>query len=187
MLYRATQRAFQRYLSSQRRLVIEPVHDPFADLRHRYVQELRNVRGLSAATIVQHERTVSDFLLHALPQGDNDLRSVTSDGVDRYLAFKRHSVGKQRLQHMVAHLRGFLGFCRSNGEIDREIDVIDTVRVHGNELPPRALAWPSVLGLLGSINLSSRSGLRDYLILHLMAYYGLRPSEAVSLRLDSID
>ena len=28
---------------------------------------------------------------------------------------------------------------------------------------------------------------RDYAILHLMAYYGLRPSEVASLRLDSID
>ena len=32
-----------------------------------------------------------------------------------------------------------------------------------------------------------RRGLGDYVILHLMAYYGLRPSEVVALTLDSID
>jgi site-specific recombinase XerD len=39
---------------------------------------------------------------------------------------------------------------------------------------------------LRSIDLSSRSGWRDYTILHLMAHYGLRPCEIVLLRLDSI-
>jgi integrase len=34
---------------------------------------------------------------------------------------------------------------------------------------------------------SSRSGWRDYAILHLMAFYGLRPSEIASLQLGSID
>lgn len=41
--------------------------------------------------------------------------------------------------------------------------------------------------LLRSIDRSSRSGWRDYTMLHLLAHYGLRPSEVVALRLDSID
>jgi integrase len=41
--------------------------------------------------------------------------------------------------------------------------------------------------LLESIDRTSRSGWRDLCILHLIAYYGLRPSEVVRLALDSID
>ena len=42
-------------------------------------------------------------------------------------------------------------------------------------------------GAACSIDRGSKSGWRDYGILHLIAYYGLRPSESLSLRLDSID
>jgi len=41
--------------------------------------------------------------------------------------------------------------------------------------------------LLSSIDRADRTGCRDYTILYLLAHYGLRPSEAASLLLDSID
>jgi integrase/recombinase XerD len=51
-----------------------------------------------------------------------------------------------------------------------------------DELPPRALPWPRVLRLLRSIDRTSPAGWRDLCSLHLIAYYGLRPSEVVALR-----
>lgn len=185
MLYRATERAFQRFLASRQRLAIAPVDGPSAEIRRLYRQELSEVRGLSDETVQQHDRTVGDFLGHTILAGQS-LSSLHSADVDRYLGFKGRVVGRHRLQHVVAHLRAFLGFCRAIGQIAQPLEMIDTIRVHGDELPPRALAWPIVQGLLRSIDLSSRSGWRDYAILHLMAHYGLRPSEIVSLRLDSI-
>ena len=65
--------------------------------------------------------------------------------------------------------------------------MIDAPRVYRGELPPRALPWPLVQQLLRSIDRSSQLGWRDYAILHLMAHYGLRPSEIVTLTLGSID
>jgi integrase/recombinase XerD len=44
-----------------------------------------------------------------------------------------------------------------------------------------------VQALIRSIDVHSRAGYRDHCILHLMAHYGLRPSEVVALRMDSID
>ncbi len=67
------------------------------------------------------------------------------------------------------------------------LDGFDTPRTYRDELPPRALPWPSVLQLLRSIDCTSRAGWRDLCVLHLIAYYGLRPGEVVALRLDSID
>ena len=60
-------------------------------------------------------------------------------------------------------------------------------RVYREELQPRALEWAVVQRLLGSIRRRSPRDWRDYAILHLMAYYGLRPSEIAALRLDSLD
>lgn len=186
MLYRATQRAYQRFLTSQGRLATVPVKDPFAEIRHRYRQELLDVRGLSNETVAQHERTICEFLSYGL-SGVQNLRILTPAHVDQYLALKGKTVCRHRLQHVIAHLRGFLGFCRANGELDKPLEVIDSVRIHRDELPPKALPWQLVQALLRSIDRSSRSGWRDYTILHLAAHYGLRPSEIVSLRLDSIN
>jgi integrase/recombinase XerD len=186
ILFRATQRAYQSFLSSGGRLTVTPIDVPFVELRHRYRQDLTELRGLSSGTIKQHESTISDFLTRTLPEGKN-LGCLTHAHIERYLALKSKDVGRHRLRHVVAHLRSFLGFCHARNEIDAPMDVIDSPRAHADEVPPRALAWPLVQALLRSVDHSSRSGWRDYTILHLMAHYGLRPCEIVSLRLDSID
>jgi len=184
--YRATRRAYQKFLSERGRLVTIPVDVPFAELRERYRQEWLQLRGLSHETVKQHEWTIGDFLNRVLPDG-RTLKSLLPTDIDRYLSLKSQTVGRQRLQHVVSHLRAFLIFCRTSGQIQRRLDAIDTVRARSDELPPKALAWPHVQALLRSIDRSSRSGWRDYAILHLMAHYGVRPSEIVSLRLNSID
>jgi integrase len=56
-----------------------------------------------------------------------------------------------------------------------------------DELPPRALDWPLIEQLLASVDRTDRSGWRDFMMLHLMAHYGLRPGEVAHLTLDSID
>jgi integrase len=91
------------------------------------------------------------------------------------------------MQHVVAALRAFLRYASSLGLVQPGLSIIDTPRVYRNELPPRAIPWPLVIKLLRSVDRSSKAGWRDYAILHLMAYYGLRPSEIADLRLDSID
>jgi integrase len=91
------------------------------------------------------------------------------------------------MQHVVARLRAFLRYGAARGLIRAGLDTIDTPRTYREELPVRALPWPLVEKLLRSVDLTSRAGWRDYTVLHLMAYYGLRPSEIVALRVDSID
>lgn len=185
-LYRATQCAYQRFLASQGRLRSKPDYEPFTQLRHDYRRHLVELRGLVSDTVQHHDHTVADFLRWALP-GSHTLDSLTRKDVEGYLALKGKELGRQSLQHVVAHLRAFLRYCHDRGEIRRPLHVIDTPRAHLDELPPRALDWKLVQSLLRSIDRSSRSGWRDYTMLHLLAHYGLRPSEVVALRLDSID
>ena len=87
----------------------------------------------------------------------------------------------------VITLSGIRSYGAARGLNDAGLDSIDTPRTYRDELPMRALPWPFVKKLLCSVNLTSKTGWRDYTILHLMAYYGLRPSEIVALRVDSID
>jgi site-specific recombinase XerD len=144
------------------------------------------VRGFSNTTVGHHEQTVSDFIQEvglAVPK----LRKLTSDHVEQYLAGKSKTNTRQSMQHVVAHLRAFLRYGIARGLVREGVDVIDTPRTYRDELPPRAMPWTLVKGLLRSVDRSSKAGWRDYMILHLMAYYGLRASEIAALRIDAID
>jgi integrase len=65
--------------------------------------------------------------------------------------------------------------------------MIDTPRVYHLEKLPRSLSWEMVNALLLSIDRTSAKGIRDYTMLFLVATYGIRACEVVSLTLDDID
>ncbi len=185
--YRATQRAYQSFLAARGRLTTPPTCDRFATLRLGYRQYLAKLRGLAAVTIQHHDGTVRDFLSRVFGPYQ-DLTDLTCADVERYLLLKSSEVKRQTLQQSVAQLRSFLRYSYERGEIKSRLDgTIDTLRTYRGELPPKALDWGLVQKLLSSIDCASRTGWRDYTILHLMAHYGLRPSEIVTLRWDSID
>ncbi|WP_233432773.1 hypothetical protein [Burkholderia vietnamiensis] len=83
-LYRGTQRAFERFLSSRGRLIRAEPDDPFGALRGHYLQHLRELRGFAAATVAQHDSTLRDFLSRtALP--DQTLRTLSATDVEDYI------------------------------------------------------------------------------------------------------
>jgi len=184
--YRGTQHAYQRFLRSQGRLQDETDDCRFADLRQRYERHLVEVRGFARSTLAHHSKTVADFLERGLRPRQR-LRALTGTDVERFVGVRSAEVTRQTLQHTVAALRAFLLWCHDIGEIASRLDAIDTPRTYRGELPPRALEWSAVQTLLRSVDRGSQSGERDYAILHLMAHYGLRPSEIAALRLDSIN
>jgi integrase/recombinase XerD len=185
VLFRGTQRQYQLYLASHGRLTIPTVANRFAALRDRYHQELVEVRGFAISTLKHHDATVADFLARGLRPRQH-LRHISRSDIERYIALKSTENSRQSLQHTVAALRAFLCYCYDHGQTSSRRDIIDTPRAYRGELLPRALEWSAIQRLLRSIDRRTSTGERDYAILHLMAHYGLRPSEIVSLRLDSI-
>jgi integrase/recombinase XerD len=183
--FRGTEHAYCRFLRTQNRLR-EPAQPRHFELLRRYRRYLQEVRGFSNTTVGHHEQTVSDFIQEvrlAVPK----FRKLTSDHVEQYLAGKSKRNTRQSMQHVVAHLRAFLRYSIACGLVREGLDVIDTPRTYRDELPPRAMPWTLVKKLLRSVDRSSKLGWRDYVILHLMAYYGLRASEIAALRIDAID
>jgi integrase/recombinase XerD len=185
--FRGTEHAYCRFLRTQNRLQegARPT-DAMSSLLHRYRRYLEEVRGFSEITVTHHSQTVSDFVKMAVRPGQS-VRMLTREHVERYLAQRSRRITRQSLQHVVAHLRAFLLYGIARRLIQAGLDAIDTPRTYRDELPPRALPWALVKKLLRSVDRASKSGWRDYMILHLMAYYGLRASEIAALRVDSID
>jgi integrase/recombinase XerD len=182
--FASTRRVYTRYLRAHGRLITEPL-TPSQDLIRRYDQYLIDVRGLSASARRHHKRTLSG-LLTGFPSS-RSLRKLSRDDVERFILERSRRISRHSLQHEVGQLRAFLRYAHDAGLVRERLDSMDTPRTYRDELPPRALPWASVLKLLRSIDRASRNGWRDLCILHLIAYYGLRPSEVVTLRLESID
>lgn len=184
--FRSTQRTFKRFLEMRGQLFQTPDPDRFATLLDSYRRYLLEVRGLTVSTTVHHIATIRRFLGEALSRSA-PLQDLSTQAVETFVCSAGHRVNRQGLRHVVTRLRAFLRFCFEQNVLAERLDFIDTPRVYRDELPPRALPWPLVLGLLRSVDQSSSLGLRDYTILHLMAHYGLRPSEIVTLTLGAID
>jgi integrase len=185
-LYLCTGRIFTRFLAATNQIVAAEHSDTLSVLCCRYQRYLTEVRGLSAQSLKHHGSTVTDLLARGLPS-NGCLCDLTTGDIETYVQRKSKENSRASLQHVIAHLRAFLRYCADQGEVAAGLDVIDTPRVYRGELPPRALDWTTVRKLLASIRRRSPRDWRDYAILHLMAYYGLRPSEVAALRLDSID
>jgi len=187
-LYRfaGTRRAYQRFLLARGRLRVVKADDRFAALRCDYACYLIELRGFSLSARLHHAHEVADFLTRAL-RPRQQLRSLSRTDVERFILIRSREVSRHSLQHTVGILRSFLRYIHQAGLIRAPLDALDTPRTYRGELPPRALPWSTVRRLLASIDRRSKAGWRDLCILHLMAYYGLRPSEVVALRLDSID
>lgn len=185
-LYRATQRAFTQFLKSRARLIPKTPDGRFTPLLNDYREHLRAQRGFADSTIVQYLSTVRDFLGSVISEAKS-LNELTSEAIEHYVQRRSQDLTRQTMQHIVAHLRAFLRYCHLRDIAPPALQAIDTPRVYRDELPPRALDWKLVLALLASVDRDSTGGWRDYAILHLMAYYGLRPSEVADLDLAAID
>jgi len=153
-----------------------------------YRTYLDEVRGLAPSTVAQHTATIAEFLEHLGYEKNPACLGVLS-GVDieSFVGKLGKRLSRASLQHSVAHLRTFLRFIGIRGESPPGLDLqIDTPRVYRGERLPRSLTWNIVSTLLHSIDRSTIKGRRDYAMLLLMATYGLRSCEVVTLTLDNI-
>ena len=155
----------------------------------RYASHLRDVRGLSEATIHHHVVTASQLLDQLqYERNPTGLSAMTASDIEAFVRATGQRVGRETLQHVIGRIRGFLRFLVFVGTIPTGLEhQIDTPRCYRLERLPRSLPWETVRALLEAIDRTRPTGLRDYAMLFLIATYGLRACEIVALRLDSID
>jgi site-specific recombinase XerD len=183
-----TVRSLGRYLDEQGLL---PAPDPPSRIKTlvtSYETYLREVRGLSPSTLSQHRWTAERFLEHLAYEKDSSrLSRLAATDVETFVQSSGERLSRATLQHVVAHLRSFLRFLLARGEVEPGFETqIDTPRLYRGEQLPRSLPWETVRSFLASIDRESKCGMRDYTIFLLIATYGLRSSDIVSLTLDDI-
>jgi site-specific recombinase XerD len=181
-------RSLARYLA-QRNMLARPPLTPAQELIQAYQGHLRQQRGLAAQTMHHHTSTIAEFLefiRHGGNPGDPAMLGLREvEGFIQALARRRN---RASLQHVVAHIRSFLRFLAGRGHVSAALaSQIDTPRTYRGERLPRALPWKTVLAFLSAVDRSTVMGRRDYAMFLLIATYGLRASEIVSLSLDDLE
>jgi hypothetical protein len=184
--YQHARHSFGKFLQSVGRLSSRVKPNPHAELLSAYQNFLSDVRGLVRATIVQHIAEVDGLLRHLLPKG-KPLKHLAAKSIEKHVERRAQTLSRHTLRTAVGYLRAFLVYCFERQLIPARLDFIDKPVGLRNELPPRALDWPVIQRLLSSIDRTDRSGWRDFMMLHLMVHYGLRPGEVADLTLESID
>lgn len=154
-----------------------------------YTRYLEQVRGFARSTCTYHRRTVAEFLTHwGYEKAPTRLAALTNRDLETFLCAVGPRQTRASLQHVVSHVRAFLRFLASTDESPAGLDAqIDTPRVYRGEQLPRALPWDTVQGLLKAIDRTTAMGRRDYAMFLLIATYGLRAGEVVTLTLDDVE
>lgn len=182
-------RQLDRYLRAELLLYPAPRVTRIEQRMTAYTTYLEQIRGFAASTCTYHRRTVSEFLTHLkYEKRPTRLTTVSRHDLETFLRAVGPRQTRAALQHVVSHVRAFLRFLASAGEIPPGLDTqIDTPRVYRGEQLPRALRWDTVQALLKAIDRTSPMGRRDYAMFLLIASYGLRACEIVTLTLDDVE
>lgn len=186
-----TIRQLQQFLDETRGL---PPPFPISKTRsdnelERFSGYLKDVRGLVDTTIRSHSGYLGRFLDSiGFETNEQALPDLSLKQVEDFLGTCSKDLNRYSLQHVVGYLRAFLRFQYSRGVLQTPLhEMIDTPRVYRLEKLPRSLPWTVVNELLLSIDRTDTPGIRNYTMLLLVATYGLRTCEVVSLTLDDIN
>lgn len=179
---------YAEFLRSTGRLIDPPPSPPTAIelLVCGFCKRLERCRGLASSTSHVYRLWISDFLGRELPRGGS-LSALRLGSLEHYARMRAPQLARTTFQNAIKCIQAFLKDCHQRGLLSQRLDQIDLPRGFRAEQPPRALPWECIERLLESIDRTRHAGTRDYTILYLMAYYGLRTGEIADLTVDSIN
>jgi integrase/recombinase XerD len=184
--YVGTWRLYRRYLQERGRLAAPAPCQPRFALKEQHLQRLVDLRGITPATVTYDNWALTDFLSRVL-EPDQGPSSITRQSIDEFFQRRRPQLARRTFRHTVQVVRRYLRYAFDAGMLTEPLHEFALPQAFRFEQPPRALPPAHVQALLASIDRSTRVGMRDHAILHVMAGYGLRPGEVAALKRSSID
>jgi integrase/recombinase XerD len=154
----------------------------------RYADFLRNEKGLAELSLKVYLPRVED-LLHYL-EAEHGIRAVRrlDAAVLRAFLFERaQNRSSECVRLLATSLRSFLRFLHAQGDIRTDLTAaIPPVRRWAQPGVPKKLTPAEVEKVLEAPDRGTPTGRRDYAILLLLARFGLRSSEILSLELGDL-
>lgn len=181
-------RLLLEHLRSAGRVSIFPgpgVSDP--TILAEYLGFLRDHRAICQKTVEGQRRHLSQFL-KACAVDDSSGAHISIEQVDHFLIEKARYLTRVSVNHVCSALRGFLSYLHMRGLLDRNLaEQVTQPRLYSLSSLPRAIPWKDVERTLEIPNRRTLMGCRDYAVLALLAYCGLRAGEVAGLRLEDLD
>ncbi|MFY9558280.1 MAG: site-specific integrase [Blastocatellia bacterium] len=136
----------ERFLRMRGALTSCPVTTPSALQVAEYSEYLREVRGLTPATIDEQIRVVERFLAHIdFDKTANRFGGISAADIEGFVRKLSKSLSSATLRAKVIVLRNFLRFLAANGRVRPDLaEQIDRPRVYKLEKLPRTLRWKTV-------------------------------------------
>jgi integrase/recombinase XerD len=187
----AVLRLFLNYLRLDARVPTPPVRidiSPAADLQRRYVDYLRNERGLAENSICVYSPYIHDLLITLVDKsGSVSPERLNARMVQEYLLARVRDRSSEWSRLLATALRSFLRFLYVRGETAVNLSLsVPTVRRFRQASVPTYLSLEEVERVLSATDRSTPGGRRDYAILLLLARLGLRAGEVVLLELGDL-
>lgn len=169
---------------------------PAAAVPHRYAAEiaafaefLRSEKGLALSTI-EGQCSLLRRLLDRLCPGTTSLRTIGVEQIDAAILGQARDgeYARNTVHHCATALRTFLRFAGERGWCRAGLAAaIHTPRLFTQATIPFGPSWDEVRKLLASTEGDRPDDVRDRALFLLLAVYGLRAGELLTLRLDDFD
>jgi integrase/recombinase XerD len=163
-----------------------PLAPPFETEMEAFLRFLDEERGLAAYTVALRRRSLELFLIWLAKRADS-ITAVTPRTITEYF-----SVGRQwnraTVKFHVNTLRSFFRFAANKGWCQPTLAAtIDAPRIYTFESLPQGLKWPDVQRLITGLSGTDPADIRDRAVIMLLAIYGFRMREVITLTLDDLD
>lgn len=153
-------------------------------LLREYEAFLRDHQALAESTIANRSQNVAPFLISLKEQArPSKIHSLKSHKIHDYIIKTARPLSRGLRKQLVSSLRSFLRFVYLRGYVRHNlVEAVPIITTYQLGTVPRAVSWDLVKHILKAPDRRTALGLRDYAILLLVATYGVRRKQAVSLR-----
>jgi site-specific recombinase XerD len=166
-----------------------PDHPVLSDeLLAEYFDFCRSHKGLKDITIRARRIQLWRLRVFLQQRGKRKIQDITTADLDAFFLHRGTEAGGYTPHGVPESIRPFFRYLYLKGILRSNLSegLFSPCRFRMDRRP-KYIPWPNVQKLLASIDRSTPIGKRDYAILALLAYHGLRAREAAHLKLADID
>jgi len=122
-----------------------------------------------------------------LRKSNIELHKISIEHIDNFLAYYTKNLAQSTRRLYRSYLRGALRYFYQEGHIKKNLaSLVVGPPVFARSKPPKFLRPTEVQKIFSSFDLSNKSDLRTYAIIHIAYYLGLRPKEISLITFDDI-
>lgn len=162
--------------------------NPFERQAPHFFEYLTEEKGLRPRTLRQYRFHLYQFATYLERIGVKDLTRLSPAMLSAFIAQYGPRVAWPTLRNACGTLRVFLRYLHREGVLIKDwSSLVEFPQSYRHAHVPRSISWEQVEQVLAGIDRRSICGKRDYVMLLLLATYGLRACEVAGLTLDDLD